>query len=296
MTISSSALETEKSSQTNAVPPTSKSTESNQESSGGSKFVDLLRQYLEPDSANQVSEEALFAAIVRERIVALKGEEFGTKWDAAFSAQKAAAQKPDGFIPLEDATNATLKEFVASAEITQEESDKIYSQSFAAAQLDSNTGKLWDNRGGGSDTTVAVAVMESALEAARLKIDAFDSGEAVPEVPAGETVDGAVTPNGTTIDGPDGFLFKPVSNNEGRLAVLLPESLAHQVERVLLKDLAGNVLDEGNSTGYGDTGEREKFAFSKKGADYPKDITVEVVMMDGSIRSYSIPDPSQRYD
>jgi hypothetical protein len=43
-------------------------------------------------------------------------------------------------------------------------------------------------------------------------------------------------------------------------------------------------------------GGREHFRFNKPGADYPKDLTVEVTMKDGSIKTYKIPDPSQRYD
>jgi hypothetical protein len=78
--------------------------------------------------------------------------------------------------------------------------------------------------------------------------------------------------------------------------VLLPEALAHLVDSVVIKDKDGNIIEEGHSTGYGDTGEREKFSFSKPGQNYPSDLIVEARLADGQTKVWNIPDPSQRYD
>ena len=287
--------------ESSTVTPSNDDSESASKSFDGTKFVDFLKGFLTPNAANQVSEEELFSAIVRERLVDLKGDTAGATWDSAFATQKALLQKPDGFVPLEDAATNTLRTLVGSGDLTEEEANDLYQTSFAAAQLDNNVSALWDNRGGPNDTTIALATMESALEAARLMIDKFVSGSEKPDSPAlyGDSIDTSgdtITPTGTTVDGADGFLFKPISVNQGTLAILMPEALAYQVESVFLKDLNGNTLDEGQSTGYGDTGERQKFSFSKKGEEYPKDLRVEVKLTNGTTRVYEIPDPSLRYD
>ncbi len=98
------------------------------------------------------------------------------------------------------------------------------------------------------------------------------------------------------MDGPNGFLFKPKSSKDGRLAILTPESVNHQVTSVVLKDQNGKVIEKGHSTGFGDVGTREKFAFQKPGGSYPRNLHVEVSLNNGAVLTYIIPDPTQRVD
>jgi len=72
--------------------------------------------------------------------------------------------------------------------------------------------------------------------------------------------------------------------------------MAHFVDKVVLKDSDGKVIDRGRHSSFGDTGTRKKFVFRKKGESYPKNITVEVHKNDGTVKSYKIPEPSKRYD
>lgn len=267
-----------------------------------SQFETLLRSLLPVQGSKKVSEEELFSALVEERLTTVKGAEVGEAFKNALGQEKSALQKPDGFIPFEKATENALKKLVANGIITIEEANSIYAQAFGAAQLDSDHNFIYDDRGGPDDKTIAVEALENALMLAKAMIEKFEAGtEQAPDrsLIADETATtmpaDTTTPQGTTVDGADGFLFKPISSNQGTLAVLLPEILAHQVETVVLKDLTG-VIEEGQSMGYGELGTREKFSFSRKGGSYPKDLTVEVRMVDGSIKTYHIPDPSKRYD
>jgi hypothetical protein len=100
---------------------------------------------------------------------------------------------------------------------------------------------------------------------------------------------------GIHVDGANGFLWKPVSDSDGRLAVLTPERFTGNVAQVVLKDQAGNVLETGRHGGVGNGG-REHFRFSKPGGAYPPGVTVEVRMRNGGTESYPIAQPSQRYD
>ena len=292
-----------------------------------SEFSTFLKSVLSTGDGTNVSEEELFAGVVEERLKALKGEDVAKKYHDALQTQKSALMKPDGFVPWEDAAKNALKSLREDKTLSTEEADKVYSQAFAASQLDSNTETLWDSRGGAGDPTKAVEEIAAAILRAQTTVDNIGKGTEVATrsldeatagkagaTTSGSSVGGSttgsgsgssvgsgistdtVTANGTTIDGANGFLFKPVSNNESKLAVLLPGNFKNFVAGVKLKDSLGNVLDTGRSTGYGDTGEREKFAFSKAGGEYPANLNVEVTFLDGTTKTYVIPDPSQRYD
>ncbi len=291
------------------------STSTNTKSTSITEFSALFSKLINPDKSGSVNEEELFAGIAHERIKALKGDSVAAQYENALTKAKGQMQKPDGFVSYEDASMAALKSLKKSGALSAAEADQIYSEAFAAAQIDNNTAALWDSRGGKGDTTIAVASMESALANAKLLVDKIVAGEKTVDAKSLEsggastpaissaassssstTSSGVITATGTVIDGADGFLFKPVSANDGKLAVLLPELLAHRVSHLVLKDPTGNILEEGRSTGYGEIGTREKFSFSKAGAKYPDNLHVVATLEDGSQQIWQIPDPAKRYD
>ncbi len=283
---------------------------------GEDEFNTLLRSMVKADGANQTNEEELFAGLIFERLKSAKGDEVANKYSAALESEKTALKKGDGYIPYEDAAKNALRSLRESKDITSEEADSIYSEAFEGAQLDSNKNALYDGRGGANDPTIALALLESALASSKALIEKFKSGESkatkrsLDEASnaAGQSINvlaatgdasaiaASNAPTGTVFDGADGFLFKPESATDGKLAVLLPEQLSHQVLSLLLKDESGNTLEEGRSTGYGDLGTREKFAFTKDGSQYGKNLTVQALLADGTVKEWKIPDPSQRYD
>lgn len=197
--------------------------------------------------------------------------------------------------------------------ITEADGNKIYSESFAAAQLDGNSSALFDGKGGPGDPTIAVETMEKALLAAKLKLEQFASGATFEERQLGEaaataaqfrtsgvTAHSAVvsgsstTPQGSFVDGGGGFLFKPISDSDGKLAILAPEKLTGLVEKTILM-ADGKEIESGRYSGNGNGG-REHFRFSRPGGGYPKELTVAMILKNGEEVTYKISDPSQRYD
>jgi hypothetical protein len=288
-------------------------------SGDASGFETLLRSMIQPSTANQANEEEMFASLVYERIKSEKGEGVAKQYADLLAGEKTSRAKADGYIPLEDAAKGALKSLRDSGAITSQEADQVYSEAFEAAQLDANTELLYDGRGGAGDTTIALAELESALSRARLMTEKFDSGASKatarsldiegsastllssPNAIAGTPGDPSLVPltndpQGTVFDGPQGFLFKPESSTDSKLAVLLPEELSQQVLSLLVKDSNGNTLEEGRSTGYGELGIQEKFAFTKAGSEYGSNVTVQALLNDGTTREWRISDPSQRYD
>ena len=265
----------------------------------GEGFDAVLKAVLNPDGANNVNEEELFAGIIKERLTKLKGADVAAKYDTALAAEKTKLTE-NGYVPVEQAAENALKSLVESKDLTADEAAQIRAESFEAAQLDDNTDKLFDSIGSEKDKTVAVMGLEQAIERARAVIDAFDSGERKAVIKTAATDAAAVTPQGTTIDGAgSGFLWKPESDHTGDLVVVLPPDLAGMVESVAIKDSAGNEVEQGTSSGMGNpdaNGEREHFRFTKAGAEYPKDLMLEITLSNGSKKIYSIPDPGTRYD
>ncbi len=281
-------------------------------------FEQVLTRMLTPNGQNEVSEEELFAGILGERITKLKGDEAGVAFSEKLAASKESLKRHDGFVSVEEAARAAMKELVADGTLTESEASGMHAQAFKAAQLDDNHEALFDNRGGPGDPTIAVSQLEAALLSARTIIEKIDSGEdtigelglsvgntGLPNVKVTTLDDGTLSSStitdatdvekGNPQDGPEGFLFKPISESNGNLVVLMPHRLKEQIESVLLRDLDGNEIETGKSTGYAN-GDREHFRFSKPGGEYGSDITVEAKFKDGSVEQFSIPNPSERYD
>lgn len=136
-----------------------------------------------------------------------------------------------------------------------------------------------------------VALLASALSGKA------DQGQTDSVGAAGNTgaSPGASGKGGIKMDGPGGFVWKPVSDSDGKLAVLLPEKFSNNVAGVTLKSADGQTLEEGRFTGIGN-GNRAHFRFDKPGGGYPPGTIVEAHMKDGSTKTYRIDDPSSRYD
>ncbi|MCB0352975.1 MAG: hypothetical protein KDD64_05595 [Bdellovibrionales bacterium] len=292
------ALESDSEQVSEITDSTDSAGQSTSESSSSGDFDVYLRGLLHPGADNQVSEEALYAALLQERIQSLKGEEGGSEFQAKLAERKAELTRADGYVAVEDAANQAMMDLVEAGVLTEEEASTVKAQSFRAAQLDDNLSALYDGRGGPGDPTIAVADMESALVTARSLIQQLEDGtlELTDEDLQAASGDGeTITPSGTSVDGNEGFVFKPESDSDGRLVVILPADLTNQISDVLLKDEDDTILERGRMSGVANGG-REHFRFEQAGGDYPENLTVEVRMTNGEILSYEIPNPSERYD
>lgn len=97
------------------------------------------------------------------------------------------------------------------------------------------------------------------------------------------------------LDGPGGFLWKPVSDSNGKLVVLLPSKLAGQAKSVEVQDASGRTLAKGRYTGDANGG-RPHFRFDKPGAAFGQDVRVVATLADGRKVSYAIKNGAARND
>jgi len=91
------------------------------------------------------------------------------------------------------------------------------------------------------------------------------------------------------------FLWKPQSEKDGKLAIVLPKSLTGKVKSVkILSADKTKTLATGKFSGVGN-GDREHFRFSKAGGSYPDGAVVVITLEDGSKRNVVIKDSAVRY-
>jgi hypothetical protein len=110
-------------------------------------------------------------------------------------------------------------------------------------------------------------------------------------------------PSGTTTKKPNigsalkktgEFLWKPVSESDGKLAIVLPKELTGKVKEVRVLSPDGKKsLAKGRFSGVAN-GDREHYRFSKPGAQYPDGAIVIITLENGSKRYVKIKDSSAR--
>lgn len=96
-------------------------------------------------------------------------------------------------------------------------------------------------------------------------------------------------------DGYGGFLWKPGSDNDGKLVVLLPPRYAGKVQSVQVQDAQGNTLEAGYFSGNGNGG-RDHFRFGKLGASYGENVYAVATLSSGEKIRYPIARGGERVD
>ena len=117
---------------------------------------------------------------------------------------------------------------------------------------------------------------------------------AKPASPSTET-----TPRSPTDGVGTGFLWKPVSESNGKLAVIFPRNYTGKIARASLHSgfpvTDANRLEDGiySTTG---NGNRMTWRFSKSGGGYPAPTYATAHLKDGSSVTYMVSTPASRSD
>ena len=114
-------------------------------------------------------------------------------------------------------------------------------------------------------------------------------GEVVEVTPPLEDAIGTLGPSGN-------FVWKPISEGDHKLVVLIPNSLTDGFKLGLIIDSNGEVIEEGRYTGSNHNGNREHYRFSLKGEGYGRDIYFVTLDRSGNRIHWPIPNGAARYD
>ncbi len=222
---------------------------------------------------------------------------------AAFSKARESGQA------VEDAVKTALQEVVQGGLLSAEDAEKINGVTFRAAQLDDNLEALYDGRGGENDPTVAKASLQEAIAKAEAVFQQAESGELALQARALDAPSN-VAPNASSshaaqagahsvIGGGSGeFLWKPQSESNGKLVVLLPSKYTGQVVKAgiysSLPPSASNMVEEGRFAGDTHNGGRAHFRFGRSGGSYPDNSYVVAQLSNGQSVSFQVSESSAR--
>lgn len=93
-----------------------------------------------------------------------------------------------------------------------------------------------------------------------------------------------------------GFVWKPVSESDGRLVILIDRRFRKHVQRLEVWGHERGRLEAGRFVGDTHNGCRPHFRFNRPGRDYGRDLMVRAWMNDGSLREWAISDGARRWD
>jgi hypothetical protein len=285
-------------------------------------FSSFIRGALEGSGKEMVSEEELFAVLIEQRLGEVS-EEAKEMYTTEREKEINAIRRGDGYVNMEKAAVRALRTVVDSGIIAKEEGERVYGEAFMGAQLDDNLDELWDDRGSAKDPTIAIASIEEALMKVEMFMEKLQSGTieasernlsigstGEPTAASGNTSNHAgssfesIASNGSleaqSLDGAGGFLWKPVSESDNKLVVLLPEALRGAISRVEIHNSLPPTditrLAEGRFAGDTMNGNRPHFRFDKPGSRYGSDVHVVAYKDDGSMLSWDIKDGGSRHD
>lgn len=142
---------------------------------------------------------------------------------------------------------------------------------------------------GGMTREQMTAAIMGSQERKNLEAGRRPSGPARPGGPGNPGKPGVVR------DGPGGFLWKPVSDSTGKLAVLLPPQYAGVAQAAYLVGPDGERLEKGQDGGVGN-GDRQHYRFSKPGGKYPPGTTVVVELANGETATWTVKNTNHRND
>lgn len=305
-----------------AITGTSSSTQdqstSSQEVTQTGGFEDFMKKALTGMGKSEISEEELFASLLEQRI-----NEVSPEAGAFYAGEKAklmtSMAKPNGHIPMEDVALQALNATVASGKITEADGMRINGEAFMGAQLDSDMENLFDDKGGENDPTKAVASVDEAMNKLKLFMDSMTAGTLKSEArPLGvgatghqllssagvaastsSAVGSSSAEGSQAMDGGGGFVWKPISDSDGKLAIVLPKELKGLIDKVeihsALPPSEATKLGSGRFAGDAN-GDRPHFRFPEPGASYGDNVHVVAYKNDGSTLTWDISDGGQRHD
>ena len=311
---------TDTSSETSATDTTTDSSSTTGGTQGTTAdFRSFMLKALGGTAKSQLSEEELFAEIIGKRLQETNPEAADFYNSEKSKLLVSMARPSDGYVSYENVAISALKATVDAGKIDEATAKQVNGDAFAAAQLDSDTTALWDDRGSGSDTTIAVASFDDAMNKVDELLAKISSGEITPtarELSTVSTSGGASASGGADsgtvnaagasslsgqqqLDGSGGFLWKPESDRDGNLVVLLPTELNGLIEKVeLYSEMPPSpegLLGSGKFTSVGN-GDRSHFRFSKSGGEYGENVNVVVTKSDGEQVYWTVPNGNERTD
>jgi hypothetical protein len=130
-------------------------------------------------SDQKVSEEEIYAALILQQLKDKYGSQYTSDWKSTFKLNAFDKPSKEKFASAERAANDSMKFFVESTLLSEDEAKSIKDTAFNLAQLDNRTDKLWDHQGGDRENTIAVTSFSNAQKMIQERLNAGTSSASV---------------------------------------------------------------------------------------------------------------------
>lgn len=269
----------------------------------------------------KLSEAQLFGAVMSDKIAEHTSPEVAREFRKSFRQAKREEREKTGCRGIVNAAMRSLDQLVAGGRISQDCARVLTNESWTLSQLDQNPDNVAQRSEMGMDVSRLAGIEQfhrnnELYESGELpltevtnemlsaqRVSSSGSSQSSVKVSAGaQNADssGEVSVSRSTSSDfgrspiyERGFLFKPVSDSTGKVAILMPPSLTGKVKSVSIKSSDG--IESGAYGGVGN-GFREHFRFRRPGSSYSPDLSILVTLRDGTIHTVRIPDPGLRYE
>ncbi len=209
--------------------------------------------------------------------------------------QLVAEAKTEGLSMAESSVSA-LQEFVKRGLLEAAEAEWVNGLSFRAAQLDTKQNSL-----ASSESDSGFLLLSDALKIAEATLAGIQAGgveASYRELSLDAASSDAAVFRSANDEEREGFLWKPISEADGNLVVLLPQSFTGGIEDVALYQgetvTESSKIEQGHFAGDEANGQRAHYRFELPGAAYGTAVTLGVTLEDGRNLSFSIPNAGER--
>ena len=281
-------------------------------------FVAMLNSAMNP-SRTELNEEELFADIISQKLGLLNQEAKDFYEERTLELSTLRARK-DGYVSVEDVALEALSLTEEAGLIDKEVAERINGEAFALAQLDDNLSALWDGRGSANDPSIIISGKDDAMARLQNNIERLELGEleavsrSTKEMTMSHSSNSSssislqalshtVDPSGYKImnmDGAGGFLWKPESESDGKLVVLLPTEFKGKIQGAEIHSGlpadSSTLLGAGRFAGDTHNGNRVHYRFDKEGSAYGKEVYVVAKTIDGESIAWLIQNGADRND
>lgn len=261
----------------------------------------------------RINEEELYSAIIHQQLKE-KNPTAALAFETALPEQIAKIKTNKNSTLVFKATDRVMRAFVRSKQISHDLYRQTRDYAFGKAQMDSDrtwlAPKRTEEQGRGdtplraistalnkfSENSPALAEEISAYRAREAAISRAKWKERRQAASSANSSDNAIAQNtsSSSNDIPSGFLWKPNSEKDNRLVILLPSTMTSSAKKVAILSPDGNkVLENGNFAGIGNGG-RQHYRFSKAGGNYPAGAQVSITFDDGTKRTVLISNTANR--
>lgn len=242
------------------------------------------------DAKTNLTEKEAYATLVHSKLNALN-----PKLAEQFIAQLPEALKRrrqiDGDGDLFKATDRILRGMIQDGSLSQDQYRSLKSYALGKSQMDGDRTSLSNSNSTLLDL-IKMLSENSIADTDELKAFKRLERNMAPALNKAQKVQGsgAESPPSNT------FLWKPSSDKDGKLVVLLPTNMLGKVQGIRILSADGkSVAATGKYTGVGN-GMRAHFRFDKPGASFPAGSIVEIQLSNGQSQQIKIDKPAERFE